>query len=189
MLVFAMLLIVYSSVRQIAEAKWLVFAWIAAGTFTAGRGLAQYAADVAGAKAAHRNFYEFYIADRIRGFMSHWMTFSGQELFVLLFAVAFLLFGPSLKRWAWFAIPSVGITSLALVLGDTRSIWAAAVVAGFYLLWMWESVLRWPCLWCLRSGCWSRRRRCNNARIPSLARRSRQIPTSTGLSSGGPASP
>jgi O-antigen ligase len=138
MLVFAMLLIVYSSVRKVAEAKWLVFAWIAAGTFTAGRGLVQYAADVAGARAAHVDFYQFYIADRIRGFMSHWMTFSGQELFVLLLAAAFLLFGPNLKRWAWFAVPSVGITGLALVLSDTRSVWAAAVAAGFYLLWMWD---------------------------------------------------
>src|SRR5580700_1649156 len=76
MLVYLMLLIVYSSVRTAAEAKWLVLVWIGVGTITAGRGLVQYAADVAGARAAHQDFYHFYVADRIRGFMSHWMTSS-----------------------------------------------------------------------------------------------------------------
>ena len=136
MLVFAMLLIVYSAVRRVSEAKWLVFAWIAAGTFTAGRGLFQYAADVAGAKAAHTDFYLYYIADRISGFMSHWMTFSGEELYVLLLALAFLLFARDLKMWSWLALPCAVVVGLALVLSDTRSIWAAAVAAVFYLLWV-----------------------------------------------------
>jgi O-antigen ligase len=138
MLVFAMLLIVYSSVRTIAEARWLVFGWIGVGTITAGRGLMQYVADVAGARAAHRNFYEFYIADRIRGFMSHWMTFSGQELFVLLLVAAFILFAPGLKRYLWFWVPCAAVVGIALVLSDTRSIWIAAIGAGFYLLWEWN---------------------------------------------------
>ena len=72
---------------------WLAFAWMGAGTITAGRGLVQYARDIAAAHAAHQEFYRFYIADRIRGFMSHWMTFSGQELFVLLLLLTFVLFG------------------------------------------------------------------------------------------------
>ncbi|HEX4277735.1 MAG TPA: O-antigen ligase family protein [Bryobacteraceae bacterium] len=136
--VYPMLLIVYSSVRTLREARWLIFAWIGVGVITAGRGLFQYAADVAGARAAHQNFYNYYIADRIRGFMSHWMTFSGQELFVLLLAVAFLLFSPGVKRWLWLGLPCVAVTGTALILSDTRTIWGAAVVAGFYLLWEWR---------------------------------------------------
>jgi O-antigen ligase len=136
--VYWMLLIVYSSVRTIAEARWLVLAWIAAGTFTAGRGLVQYAADVAGARAAHRDFYDFYIADRIRGFMSHWMTFSGQELFILLLVAAFLLFAPHVKKWLWLGLSCAVAIGLALLLSETRSIWIAALVAGFYLLWEWR---------------------------------------------------
>lgn len=136
MLVFVTLLVVFSAVRRTAEAKWLVAAWMAAGAFTAGRGLVQYAADVAGARAAHMNFYDFYIADRIRGFMSHWMTFSGQELYVLLLAMAMLLFGPGLKRWGWLGFPCLVFTGMALILSDTRSVWVAAIAAGFYLLWM-----------------------------------------------------
>jgi putative inorganic carbon (hco3(-)) transporter len=138
MVVYLMLLIVYSSVRTAAEAKWLVLAWIGVGSVTAGRGLVQYAADVAGARAAHTDFYHFYIADRIRGFMSHWMTFSGQELFILLLAAAFLLFAPDLGKWRWLWLPCAGVVGIALILSDTRSVWIAALVAGFYLLWEWR---------------------------------------------------
>ncbi len=138
MLVFAMLLIVYSSVRKISEARWLVYAWIVLGTFTAGRGLVQFAQDVAGARAAHSDFYHFYVAARISGFMSHWMTFSGQELFVLLLASALLLFAPGVKQWLWLWLPCAAVVGTALVLSETRSIYIAAIVAGVYLIWMWD---------------------------------------------------
>src|SRR5579863_228603 len=143
MLVYLMLLIVYSSVRTIAEARWLVLAWIGVGTITAGRGLVQYAADVAGARAAHTDFYHFYIGDRIRGFMSHWMTFSGQELFILLLVAAFLLFAPDIRRWRWLWLPCAAVVGISLILSDTRSIWFAAIAAGFYLLWQWR---KWAAL-------------------------------------------
>ncbi len=143
MVVYLFLLIVYSSIRTLAEARWLALAWIGVGTITAGRGLFQFAADVAGARAAHEDFYHFYIADRIRGFMSHWMTFSGQELYVLLLAAAFLMYAPDVRKWRWVAIPCGAIVGISLVLSDTRGIWIAAVVAGFYLLWFWR---RWAAI-------------------------------------------
>lgn len=143
MVVYLFLLIVYSSITTIAEAKGLVLAWMGVGTITAGRGLYQYAADVAGARAAHRDFYHFYIADRIRGFMGHWMTFSGQELYILLLAAAFLLYAPDIRKWRWLWIPCTLIVCVSLVLSDTRSIWIAAIVAGFYLLWFWR---KWAAL-------------------------------------------
>jgi O-antigen ligase len=139
MFVFLMLLVIYSTVRTLAEARWLVIAWIAAGSVTAARGLFQFAQDVAGARAAHMNFYEFYIGDRIRGFMSHWMTFSGQELYILLLLMAFLLFAPLVRKLWWLWLPCAGVVGLALILSDTRSIWIAAVAAGFYLLWAWRT--------------------------------------------------
>lgn len=138
MVVYLILLIVYSAIRTIAEAKWLVMAWIGVGTITAGRGLVQYAADVAGARAAHTDFYHFYIADRIRGFMSHWMTFSGQELFILLLVAAFLLFAPDIKTWRWLWVPCAAVVGGSLILSDTRSVWIAALAAGIYLLWEWR---------------------------------------------------
>lgn len=143
MVVYLMLLIVYSSIRTTAEGKWLVLAWVGVGAITAGRGLFQYAADVAGARTAHQNFYNYYIADRIRGFMSHWMTFSGQELFVLLLAMAFLLFAPNIGKWRWLCLLCVAVIGIALVLSDTRSVWIAALIAGFYLLYQWK---KWAAL-------------------------------------------
>lgn len=138
MVIYLTLLIVYSSVRTLEEARWLTVAWIGVGTFTAGRGLMQYAADVAGARAAHQDFYHYYIADRIRGFMSHWMTFSGQELYVLLLILAFLFYAPNVRRYLWMLLPCGAIVGLALILSKTRTVWVAAVVAIFYLLWGWK---------------------------------------------------
>jgi putative inorganic carbon (HCO3(-)) transporter len=138
MVVFLTMLIVFSNVRSLETAKWLTFGWMAVGTVTAGRGLVQFARDVAGAREAHADLYHFYVADRIRGFMSHWMTFSGQELFVLLLLAAFLLFAPDVKKRLWLAIPCALTVGISLVLSDTRGIWIAAVVAGFYLLLCWR---------------------------------------------------
>jgi putative inorganic carbon (HCO3(-)) transporter len=143
MFVFTMLLVVFSNVRSLAEARWLAFAWMGAGTITAGRGLVQYARDIAAAHAAHQEFYRFYIADRIRGFMSHWMTFSGQELFVLLLLLTFVLFGQNAGKRLWIWIPCTAIVALALILSYTRSVMIAAIVAAFYLLWHWN---RWAAL-------------------------------------------
>lgn len=140
MVVFLMLLIVYSNLRTLQEAKWLVWFWVAIGSVTAGRGLYQFAMDLVSARAQHREFYNFYIGDRIRGFMSHWMTFSGQELFILLLAAAWLLFAPRSKRQFWFWFAAALIVGIALLLSDTRSVWIASVVAGAYLLWSWN---RW----------------------------------------------
>ena len=143
MFVFTIMLIVFSTVRSLVEAKWLAFAWMGTGTVTAAQGLLQYVRDVAGAQAANQDFYHFYIADRIRGFMSHWMTFSGQELYVLLLLATFLLFGPKGKGWLWFWIPCAGIVALALILSYTRGVTVAAIAASFYLLWCWN---RWAAL-------------------------------------------
>jgi O-antigen ligase len=138
MFVYLMLLAVFSALRTISQAKWVALGWMAIGTVTAGRGLIQFWRDVLGARAEHREFYSYYIADRIRGFMSHWMTFSGQEMFILLFLVAFLLFAPDVRRKLWLAVPCAAAVGLALVLSDTRSVWLASVVAIFYLLWSWN---------------------------------------------------
>jgi O-antigen ligase len=138
MLVFAILLIVFSAVTKVKEARLLALLWMAVGTVTAGRGLYQFLRDMARAQASGRDFYHEYIADRIRGFMSHWMTFSGQELFILLLLVAFLLFAPGIKRQLWIAVPCAVIVLTALVLSNTRSVWLAALVGGIYLLWSWR---------------------------------------------------
>jgi O-antigen ligase len=112
------------------------------GTMTAAKGVFQFIRDIAAwrADSGQLDFYHFYIADRIRGFMSHWMTFSGQELFVLLVLAAFVLFGPRDRGRLWIWLPCAAVVALALLLSETRGAWLAAIVAGLYLLWEWK---RW----------------------------------------------
>jgi O-antigen ligase len=141
--VFLTLMTVYSSVRTLAEVRFLVLAWVGVGTVTAGLGVYQFARKWTEAIAQHRDFYHFYVADRITGFQSHWMTFSGQELYLLLMLAAFLLFGPDLRKNVRVWLPCALVVGIALVLSDTRAIWIAAVIAGFYLLWGWK---KWAAL-------------------------------------------
>jgi O-antigen ligase len=64
---------------------------------------------------------------RITGFMSHWMTFSGEQLLVWCAAVpAMLVLG---RRWM---IP-LGIVGVAVVLSFTRSVWLGAI-GGFFVV-------------------------------------------------------
>src|ERR1700679_3388526 len=103
--VFLTMLTVYSSILTLAEIRVLVLSWVGAGTVTAGLGIFQFAQKWAQAIAQHRDFYYFYIDQRITGFQNHWMTFSGQELFLLLMLAAFLLFGPDLRKNVWIWLP------------------------------------------------------------------------------------
>ncbi|NDJ12270.1 MAG: O-antigen ligase family protein [Acidobacteriia bacterium] len=136
--VFFVMLVVFSAVTEVRQARWLALTWMGIGTVTAGRGIFQYVRDIAAAKEAGVDFYHFYIGDRISGFMSHWMTFSGQELFVLLLLASFFLFAPDVRKRLWVAAPCGLIVFVALVASDTRSIWIAAVTSGAYLLWHWR---------------------------------------------------
>jgi putative inorganic carbon (HCO3(-)) transporter len=141
--VFMTLLTIFSTVRTIAEAKWLVYAWMLVGTGTAAQGLSQWIRDVANADVTNKDVYHYYLGDRIRGFMGHWMTFSGQEMFVLLILAAWILFGRFERKALWIWLPCLLITATALELSQTRSVWAGALVAAVYLLWMWN---RWSTL-------------------------------------------
>ena len=71
------------------------------------------------------------------------MTFSGQELYILLLILAFLLYAPGIRRYLWLLVPCGAIVGIALILSLTRTVWVAAVAAGFYLLWNWK---KWAAL-------------------------------------------
>ena len=139
--VFLILLAVYSTLRKVEQIRGLILTWAAVGGLIAIRGLVQFAARVQEAHSLGRNFYDYYApAERISGFMSHWMTFSGQEMFVLLLLLSFLFFAPDALRRGWIWTLGAGLMFLALLLGFTRSIWLASAVAGVYLLWFFR---RW----------------------------------------------
>lgn len=139
--VFLELLVVFSTLRDTVLIRRLMLSWAAIGGLIAVRGLVQFAAKVREAHELGRNFYDYYApAERLTGFMSHWMTFSGQEMFALLILASFLFFAPAAiqRRWVW--LLCAGLMALALLLGFTRSIWLATAVAGVYLCWFFR---RW----------------------------------------------
>jgi putative inorganic carbon (hco3(-)) transporter len=139
--VFLELLVVFSTLRNIAVLRGLVLAWGGTGALIAGRGLVQFAAKVQEAHQRGINFYDYYApAERMTGFMSHWMTFSGQEMLALLMLSAFLFFAPAPGKRSLVWLLCGALMSVALLLGFTRSIWLATAVAGAYLLWF---VRRW----------------------------------------------
>jgi len=139
--VFTMLLVVYTTLRDMLIIRRLFLTWAGVGTATAAFGLVQFARKVHEANVLGRNFYDYYIAQRITGFMSHWMTFGGEEMFTLLMLAAFVFFACILRRRAWIWLLAAGLMSLALLLGFTRSVWLASAGAGLYLIWSWKRVL------------------------------------------------
>jgi O-antigen ligase len=139
--VFTTLLVVFSTLRDIVVIRRLFLCWAGAGTLTALRGLVQFSRKVQEAHAQGRGFYDYYVAERITGFTSHWMTFGGEEMFALLMTAAFLFFACIARKRAWLWALSALLMALALLLGFTRSIWLASAGAGIYLLWFWKRAL------------------------------------------------
>lgn len=138
--VFTMLLVVFSTLRDALIIRRLFLCWAAIGALISLRGFVQFGQKVHEAHVLGRSFYDYYVAERITGFMSHWMTFGGQEMFALLMTAAFLFYG-SMRRRAWLWGLCGCLMAVALLLGFTRSIWLASAGAGLYLLWFWKRLL------------------------------------------------
>lgn len=146
--VLALLPLVYISFRGVSDFKALAVVWMIAGSAAALRSCYQFAEKWLRAARAGENFYQSYIADRITGFMSHWMTFSSQMMFVFLTALCLLLWGRLERRLRLLAIFTLSVTGAALVLGFTRGVWLAAAAACLFLLARWRpwAVLALPVL-------------------------------------------
>jgi O-antigen ligase len=137
--VFCILLLVFSTMRTLANIRWLFLAWVGLASISALRGFVQFAEKIQHAHQLGADYYTFYSNERITGFSSHWNTFSAQEMFALVMLGALLLFGSKVpKRWVWILCGT--LISLALYLGETRAVWIATVLAGLYLVWFWK---RW----------------------------------------------
>lgn len=139
--VFLILLVVFSTFRDLALARFLMLTWAGLGGLVALRGVVQFAGKVREAQQLHLSFYDYYVpGDRITGFMGHWMTFSGQEMFALVILLAFLMFAPAAMRRGWVWLLCGALMSAALLLGMTRSSWFGCGIAILYLVWVWR---RW----------------------------------------------
>lgn len=139
--VFLILLVVYSTFRHLGLARALFLSWAGLGALVTLRGFVQFADRVKEARQFHVGFYDYYVPGiRITGFMSHWMTFSGQEMFALILLLAFLFFATFAFRRGWIWSLCGGLMFAALVLVMTRSTWLGFAVAALYLCWFWR---RW----------------------------------------------
>ncbi len=138
--VFLELLVVFSLLRSFAMIRTLFLTWAGIAALTAIRGCIQFAGKVEEAHRLGRNFYDFYVGERITGFTSHWNTYSAEEMFALIMMVSCLFFAPEARKRLWLWLLCTALMALAIVLGETRGIWIAVAVALLYLVWFWR---RW----------------------------------------------
>jgi O-antigen ligase len=137
--VYLTLPVVFSAFRDVKDAGRLFLAWAGVGALAAARGMAQFTVKISEASFLGRGFYEHYVGERISGFMSHHMTFSGVLMIALLLLGAFLLFAPTARgKWLFLGWLAGALMSVALLLGFTRSVWLASAAAAIYLVWCWK---------------------------------------------------
>jgi putative inorganic carbon (hco3(-)) transporter len=118
-----------------AFARHVLAAMGAGGALSALWSLIQYARRYSAAAESGQNFAQFYINDRITGFMSHWMTFAGTMMGVCLLASAYVLFHRPMR---WRIAPLAVSTLLVINLAWTRGILIGACAGGLYLIWFWR---------------------------------------------------
>ena len=153
MFVFTMLLVIFSTLRDLETVDKLFQAWAILGASVAGWAVIQFGMAIHRAHVQNVNFYEYYLPRRITGLMSHWMTFAGQEMLVLLILLSFLLFSPITKAfWLW--IGCAVLLAVAELLNETRTVWLGLAVGGIYLLWNWNRKVAVLAPACLISALW-----------------------------------
>jgi len=141
LVLFVIPLLVLSTFRKISEIRAVVLLWALVATLSAVRSLFQFWQKYQEAAAQHSDFYNFYVGSRITGFMSHWMTFGGEEMIVLLMLAAYLFFS-SESRWKTAGWLCSFLLIVSMVLGYTRSIFLLGFPIGLvYLLWFWHKWL------------------------------------------------
>lgn len=138
--VFAILLLVYSTFRTLAQIRAMVLVWAGIGFLSAVSSLVQFFHRYQQAQQEHAQTYDFYLWARTTGFASHWMTFGGEEMIVALMLAALLFFSRE-RTGKWFGWICLPVLCIALVLGLTRSVFLLGLpLGGVYLLWKWK---RW----------------------------------------------
>jgi putative inorganic carbon (hco3(-)) transporter len=140
--VFLTVMLVYSTVRTLDHVRGLLLICTGIVGFSSLWSLVQFGHKAIDARDLGRPFYEYYTAERITGFMSHWMTLGGQQMILLLMAASILFFCLE-KRWRPWIIAAIAVISMSLVAGFTRSIWFGAFCGAVYLIWHWR---RWVLL-------------------------------------------
>jgi len=132
---FSALFLTAGTVRSRADARWLVWGLTATTTLSAAWSLVQFYRKYEAAQAVHADFRLSYTAgERITGFMSHWMTLSGEEMIVLLLIAGLALFGGAQRLRVPLAVCGAAI-AISLAAGYTRSMWMGTALGAGFLLW------------------------------------------------------
>jgi putative inorganic carbon (hco3(-)) transporter len=134
--VWVILLVVFSCFDTAVWARRMYLGWAGAAAIASLRAFVQFRQN---AGDTHVLTYGHYIGQRITGFMSHWMTFSAELMYVIVGLTALLLFSPAGRRRAWIWWGCLGLAAVALALSLTRSVaFVATPLAVAYLLWSWK---------------------------------------------------
>ncbi|MDZ7640348.1 MAG: O-antigen ligase family protein [Bryobacterales bacterium] len=142
--VFLMLPVAMAALRGANDFVRVAVGWAVVASASALLAMGQFAWKFLAARRAGEDFYAAYIGDRITGFMSHWMTFSGQEMLAALLLAGLLMFNPlRSRRVAWLGVCGLALLLAGIVLGNTRGVWIATAVGAIPLLW---SYRRWLAL-------------------------------------------
>ena len=96
--VYLMPFLILSAFRTARQLRWVALGWALAASLSSAWALNQFYNKWEDAQDAHVDFYKAYVGDRITGFMSHWMTFSGGMMMALL-VIAALIFFSTDRRW------------------------------------------------------------------------------------------
>jgi len=136
--VFCELLVVFSCLRDGLAIRSLFLVWAGFGSIEALRGVVQFATKIRQARQLGANTYDYYVAERITGFTSHWNTFSAEQMFALIMLAAFLFFAVSSRKRVWIWILCATLMAVAVLLAETRGVWIAIAVAALYLVWHWK---------------------------------------------------
>lgn len=131
--VFAIVLVIFSTFRELRQVRTLIIAWAAVATASGLGGVVQYLRRHHDALVQNADNYGFYVDGRITGFASHWMTFGGEEMLVLLMLVAVLLFSdqPTWKGYLW---PAALVVWAAIAIGMTRCVFLLGLPLGILYL-------------------------------------------------------
>lgn len=134
--VFLIVFVLASVLKRASDARWLALAIGGAAGISAIWAVLQYVVRANGVDDA--GFYRLYVADRISGFMSHWMTFGGQMMIAFVLLLAFVFFAGEKGRLVWAAAALICVMGIAMLLSGTRSIWLGTGVGAAYLIWCWR---------------------------------------------------
>ena len=139
--VFSQLLVAYSLLRETKIARWLVLTWAGCGAASALLGIIQFGKKLYRIHEANGDVYSGYVTERITGFMSHWYTFSVEEMLVFLMLGAFILFSPAARRHKWLWWTMLLVIGAGVLLAETRAVWIALAFGATYSLLCWRPVV------------------------------------------------